>query len=90
MPKLEAGNLYKTRNGTKIEIYRTDRGGKYPVHGAYFENDFRKEWKQTDWTLEGQHTAGDISNLDIIAPWTEDTGQLNLIGETHNDYPHPA
>lgn len=64
----------RTENGHPVIIYRTDMGGRFPVHGACYE---KGEWVLMKWTEDGR--VGDgwppwAFNLDLTdwrkrIPW---------------------
>lgn len=57
----------QTRNGTPVEIYRTDAGGDYPVLGAIW-NEHSKFWGSESWTSLGRYHCRDPhdSGLDLV------------------------
>lgn len=62
--KIEAGKMYKTRDGHLVRIYATDGSGLYPVHGAILRE---CEWRVEEWTAEGSYIEGrDEIRLDIV------------------------
>ena len=65
--KIEAGKSYRTRDGLKATIYRTDACGQHKIHGYI-------EVNNTDylcgWFQSGSRHSG-ISEDDLIAPWVE-------------------
>lgn len=67
--KIEAGKLYRTRNGMKVRIYATDVDGELPIHGAFYypENSL---WEVNAWRENG--IDGDYEpDFDIIGEWKE-------------------
>lgn len=67
--KIEVGKFYKTRDGNKVRIYTTDRGGRYPIHGAIFDG----RWINAEWEKTGQYADWvPLSSADIVAEWDEE------------------
>ena len=60
---IDKNKQYTTRSGLPVEIYATDRGGIYSVHGAVFEEGV---WSPISWTSEGNVLAGQLDDFDII------------------------
>jgi len=64
------GKFYRTRCGYKLEVYRTDRLGKLPVHAGVF---FDERWNIVSLTIEGKFRTESeiIHNCDIMSIWTD-------------------
>jgi hypothetical protein len=60
---IDKNKQYKTREGREVQIYATDCGGIYPVHGAILKND---EWIIHCWRSDGSDAIDSISNADLI------------------------
>lgn len=63
---IDKDNEYITRLGYEVIIYSTDRGGLYPVHGAYY---FDGDWHLAKWTKDGklyQHRDSERDLEEII------------------------
>lgn len=60
---IDKNKQYTTRSGLPVEIYVTDRGGVYPVHGVVLEGD---TWCPRSWTSEGNLIAGHLTDFDLI------------------------
>lgn len=61
---IDKNKQYKTRSGFPVEIYATDRGGKYPVHGAICSEGV---WHLLSWTKGGCFVAaGNEGKLDLV------------------------
>ena len=54
-----------TRGGSKVRIYAQDGGGKYPIHGAIFEDN---RWHQQKWKANGRFTLHEADNPDDLVP----------------------
>ena len=66
---IEAGKFYKLRNGLKARIYATDANNTYPIHGAYFAD----QWLLTQWRGDGRsrYQGGISGEYDIISEWVD-------------------
>ena len=60
---IDKNKQYKTRNGLPVEIYATDRGGEYPVHGAILKDGV---WRPESWTIAGIVVMGSENLGDLI------------------------
>lgn len=67
---IKPGAFVCLRDGSKAEIYSTDNGGIYPVHGRIFKLN-GTAWADS-WTANSR-CDGELreSPLDIIGPWVE-------------------
>ena len=74
---IDKNKQYRTRNGLPVEIYATDRGGNYPVHGALLDGGI---WCPRSWTSEGNLVACQLNDLDIIEvkPRIQLTAWINI------------
>lgn len=62
------GREYKTRSGMRALIYKADRGGEYPIHGAVWFDEF-KDWEMYSWKLSGLSLRDDSEDeMDLIPP----------------------
>lgn len=55
----------QTRDGRKVEIYSTDNGGVYPVHGRMYSIT-EDAWGVGTWTETGAKFANERSGMDLI------------------------
>lgn len=66
MIEFKEGELYKSRDGRDIIIYRTFEGKGY-IHGAVLNK--LGGWEIISWDVKGRRLAGGIkSAIDIIKP----------------------
>ena len=74
MPDLtiEAGNVYKTRDGYKARVYATDGevdgDNQQPIHGAYL---LCGSWYSTVWRGDGKQPLRENNEFDLVAPWVD-------------------
>lgn len=61
--KIETGKEYLLRNGWRMRCYATDGGGRFPVHGAYQNDD--GEWVHESWSESGGILIGDFDHQDL-------------------------
>ena len=54
-----------TRGGIKVRIYAQDGGGRYPIHGAVFEDN---RWHQQKWRANGRFINHEIDHPDDLIP----------------------
>lgn len=67
---IKPGAFVRLRDGSKAEIYSTDNGGAYPVHGRVFNPDGTAHvvaWMPSGW----ESLLGEPRPADIIGPWVE-------------------
>ena len=62
----EAGKEYTLRNGLRVKIDATDRGGDFPIHGAFIKS--LGEWVQICFTLSGKNSAHLTHDYDLVPP----------------------
>lgn len=55
---------YKTRDGREVEIYATDKGGSYPVHGAQLSQN--GAWVFGMWTSDGTYCNEFAAHLSLV------------------------
>lgn len=55
----------RTRGGYEYEIYAINRGGDYPVHGAYYSPNI-KTWILCTWRDDGRYHRGRESDEDLL------------------------
>lgn len=68
--KLEVGKFYKTRDGKKVEILKTDVKSKdYPVIGILLEIDGSEIVKT--YTHSGENLINSTTIYDIVSEWQE-------------------
>ena len=66
---IEAGKLYKSRDGKKIRIYAVDGYPNYPIHGAILWGD---GWEAEFWDKDGFYFWREREYMaDIIAEWED-------------------
>ena len=53
----------RTRAGHVVDIYRTDAGGQFPIHGAYKAGD---EWIPMAWRVDGLINPAVTTNIDLV------------------------
>ena len=53
-----------TRDGAEVMIYFRHKDGKYPIHGAY--KDENGTWEAVTWTKEGEFYVDGSDDLDLI------------------------
>lgn len=68
---------YRTRGNQKTRVYCTDGGGKYPVHGAVWDEE-KQEWITRTWTLNGVYRINFESDIDLIEIKPKIKGWLNV------------
>lgn len=67
---IKPGAFVRLRAGSKAEIYSTDNGGDYPVHGRIFKKDGTADAQV--WTDKGTaFLCFHDEPFDIIGPWVE-------------------
>ena len=77
---------YRTRDGREVRIYATDGGGRYPVQGAFFNEEGL--WVIRAWTKHGNVHGGFLCDnpydLIEVRPRIKRTVWLNVYedGET--------
>ena len=62
----EAGKEYTLRNGLRVKIDATDRGGGFPIHGAFLSRT-EKYWVQSKFGLSGENSNG-LNDYDLLPP----------------------
>lgn len=68
---IKPGAFCRLRDGSKVEIYSTDNGGDYPIHGRAFCQSSGKAYTET-WTNEGWALIDEPDfPRNIIGPWVE-------------------
>ena len=74
---IDKNKQYKTRSGLPVEIYATDRGGKYPVHGAILKDGV---WHLEAWTITGVVVMGceNLGDLIEVKPRIQITEWFNI------------
>ncbi|MHB8098055.1 MAG: hypothetical protein ACYDD5_00515 [Sulfuricurvum sp.] len=78
---------YTTRDGHKVEIYATDKGGDRPVHGTVLEDN--GIWKPWSWTAEGMSFIATHSHLyDLIEVWEPQIDELCWFWDDDMKYPN--
>lgn len=66
--KIEVGKEYLQRNGNRFRVYAVDGGGRYPVHGAFYDI-LQQEWVLSSKTSDGKAVVGlDSNDLVALAP----------------------
>ena len=58
---IKVGKTYYTRDGHEVQIYATDRGGIYPIHGAILGDD--NIWNIQRWKTNGEAFFDIINNI---------------------------
>lgn len=67
--KIEKDRFYKTREGQKVTIYKTDCISMYPIHGSI--SICGKDQFAT-WTHFGKYSTGNDHGLwDIVSEWED-------------------
>lgn len=69
--KLEAGKYYKTRNGRKVMILKSDLKNYYEAIGYFLCDDTSNEETIVHWKADGRAFVSNKSSLDIISEWEE-------------------
>ena len=67
---IKPGAFVRLRGGVKAEIYSTDNGGDYPVHGRIFDQDGAAHvatWSSEGWVC--RYESG--LSTGIVGPWIE-------------------
>ena len=72
-PKIEAGKLYKTRDGSKARVYATDGSGDFPIHGAVL---FGGDCVFETWQSNGKVYRSEDSSSDIVSEWDEEESPI--------------
>lgn len=68
---IQTGKQYKTRDGNRVTIYRTDAKGPYSVHGCIHHTHVPLDVVDI-WSSDGKYNnLGGDRPLDIIAEWSE-------------------
>jgi len=65
---IEVGKRYYLGDGRLVQIYNTDAGGGYPIHGALYTESL-EEWTMIKFTRDGRIALSGISGMDIV--WEE-------------------
>jgi len=86
---IDIKKTYKTRDGHKVRIYAVDGGDRYPVHGAYW-NDESNFWESGTWSAHGVFylRVDEWSNLDLVKtdPRIKRTVYLNIYDDSYDNY----
>lgn len=78
---------YTTRDGHKVEIYATDKGGSRPVHGTVLEDN--GIWRPWSWTAEGMSFIATHSHpYDLIEVWEPQIDELCWFWDDAMKYPN--
>lgn len=65
--KIEVGKFYKNKTGDKVRIYAVGCGGKFPIHGAFYN---LGEWHSRTWKDNGKFFIDEIEAInDIVSEW---------------------
>lgn len=67
--KIEPGKFYKTRVGSKAQIYAVHEVQDRPVHGAILHPS--NQWRVHTWLDNGRVFFDDACGDDIISEWNE-------------------
>lgn len=66
--KIEAGKFYRTRDGRKVRIYRTDvNHSEYRIHGYIISSDGVE--RSCHWYGDGRYLFAGESGADLISEW---------------------
>lgn len=69
--KIEKGKFYRTRDGRKVEILKTDAKNPYPIIGMVTHRSYAHE-SCRHWSDNGTYLKSDKENsYDIIGEWEE-------------------
>ncbi len=81
MSTLDFKRPVQTLDGRSVEIYRTDGGGEYPVHGEIFRPQ-DNVWMMSCWTADGKsctgHTEDHSDDLVQISEKVRVHGYMNI------------
>jgi len=81
--KIEIGiNYYKTRDGHRVRINKTDGGGRYPIRGDIF---VAEGWHPAEWMTDGKFTTSiEEDEWDIVSLWLEEPRASGIVEVINN------